>query len=271
MCNLKWEYKMQNNVEYIKGSMPLLISMPHNSSLIPDEVSDRLTAKAKDSIDTDWFVDRLYDFSEALGVHIIKPKWSRYYIDLNRDPTGADLYVGADNTELCPTTDFANNGLYLNENSPTKDEIEHRIKDAWLPYHTKLNNVLQQMVKDHGFAVLFDAHSIKSEVPRFFKGKLPDFNFGTAANKSCDESLMSSIQALDYLQWSTISNGRFKGGYITRAYGKPENNIHAIQLELSQATYLNEETLSWDNKKADLVKLQLKAIIEATLTWKPCF
>jgi N-formylglutamate deformylase len=268
MIDLKWEYKMPNTVEYIKGSMPLLISMPHNSSLIPDKVSNRFTVKAKGSIDTDWFVDRLYDFSADLGVHIIKPKWSRYYIDLNRDPSGADLYVGADNTELCPTTDFANNDLYLNQSAPTKEEIEQRITDAWHPYHKKLNNVLEQMVKDHGFAVLFDAHSIKSQVPRFFKGKLPDFNFGTASNKSCAASLMSNIESLDYLQWSTISNGRFKGGYITRAYGRPEDNIHAIQLELSQATYMDEETLTWDNKKADLVKLQLKAIIEAILNWR---
>ena len=260
---------MQDNVEYLQGNVPLLISMPHNSSLIPDEVTNRLTSKARGSVDTDWYVDRLYDFAENLGVHIIKPKWSRYYIDLNRDPTGADLYVGADNTELCPTTDFANNDLYLNEKTPTTEDIEYRIKSTWIPYHKTIRTVLDKMLDEHGFAVLFDAHSIKSQVPRFFNGKLPDFNFGTASNNSCAASLLATIENLDYQPWSSISNGRFKGGYITREYGKPKKNVHAIQLELSQATYLNEHTLAWDENKAALVKVQLKAIIDSILSWKP--
>ncbi len=258
---------MANSFEYIKGTQPLLISMPHNASEIPDEVISLLTEDAKQSKDKDWFIDRLYDFSEDLGVHILKPKWSRYYIDLNRDPDGKDLNPGADNTELCTTTGFDSRAIYLTGKQPTKQQINERVDSAWKPYHQCIKDKLAEIVSEYGYAILFDAHSIASHVPRFFEGQLPDFNFGTSAGKSCDSSLLALIENLDYQQWSRVSNGRFKGGYITRHYGNPENNIHAIQLELSQATYMDESTLSWDAVKADKVKVQLQTIILSLLNW----
>ncbi|MFT5451189.1 MAG: N-formylglutamate deformylase [Enterobacterales bacterium] len=259
---------MTDSFEYSRGTTPLLISMPHNSSVIPAATAQHMTAEAQLSKDTDWFIDRLYDFAPSLGVHIIKPKYSRYYIDLNRDPSGKDLYPGADNTELCPTTDFFNQPLYLDGKNPQQAEITNRIDTAWLPYHQNLKKTLDKIVEQHGYAILFDAHSIRSEVPRFFKGSLPDFNFGNADGKSCSASLIESIESLSFEPWSRVTNGRFKGGYITRDNGDPDKGIHAIQLELSQATYLDETTLEWDAVKTDKVKVQLEELIQCLLNWK---
>lgn len=258
---------MTESFVYSEGSRPLLISMPHNASLIPTETAESMTPEAKGSTDTDWFLDRLYDFAHELGAHLLKPTWSRYYIDLNRDPSGKDLYPGADNTELCPTTNFANQPLYLEGMKPGAGEIEARIGRAWKPYHQCIDEVLKNMVATHGYAILFEAHSIRSRVPRFFEGQLPDFNFGTANGYSCDKEILKALESLDYQDWSTISNGRFKGGYITRHYGNPAGNIHAIQLELSQATYMNEDKLQWDSEKAERVKPVLESIIQCLLDW----
>ena len=260
---------MNNSFIYTTGTKPLVISMPHNASLIPNEVAETMTPEARQSKDTDWYVDRLYDFAVNSGVHTLKPKWSRYYIDLNRHPGGEDLYQGADNTELCPSSDFSNQPLYLAGKQPGQQEIKQRLNNAWKPYHQCIKDVLSKIVAEHGYAILFDAHSIQSKVPRFFDGRLPDFNFGSSSGQSCDESLMLSIEELDYKTWSQVSNGRFKGGYITRKYGDPVNQIHAIQLELSQATYLNEDSLKWDAVKANIVKPQLELIINKLLDWRP--
>ncbi|MCP3673839.1 MAG: N-formylglutamate deformylase, partial [Gammaproteobacteria bacterium] len=225
------------------------------------------TEDAKQSKDTDWFLDRLYDFAADFGIHILKPKWSRYYIDLNRDPDGKDLYPGADNTELCTTTGFDSSAIYLTGMQPTKQQICERVNRAWKPYHHCIKDTLAEIVSEHGYAILFEAHSIASHVPRFFEGQLTDFNFGTSAGKSCDSSLLAAIENLDFQSWSRVSNGRFKGGYITRQYGEPENNVHAIQLELSQATYMDESTMSWNAAKAEKVKIQLQMIIKVLLDW----
>jgi len=254
--------------KYQQGTKPLLISMPHNSSDIPADVALTMTQDAQQSKDTDWFVDRLYDFAKELGVHILEPQWSRYYIDLNRDPAGKNLYPGADNTELCPITGFDNKDIYLSGMEPDEKQIKERITNAWLPYHLCIKDVVAEMVAIHGYAILFDAHSIRSVVPRFFEGQLPDFNFGTRAGESCDGSLLTAIEQLNFQPWSRVSNGRFKGGYITRQYGEPDNNVHAIQLELSQATYLNEIDMSWNSEKANSVKSQLLKIIKTLLQWK---
>lgn len=242
--------------------------MPHNSSKIPISLAKRLNPEAQLSKDTDWFIDKLYDFAHDLGVHTLTPAFSRYYIDLNRDPSGRDLYPGADNTELCPTTNFNNQELYLDGLLPDETEIEKRLETAWHPYHQYIAKVLGEMVDEHGYALLFDAHSIASEVPRFFEGKLLDFNFGNAGGKSCSTSIFESIGKINFLPFSAIYNGRFKGGYITRCYGDPANNIQALQLELSQATYLDEKTLEWDPVKAVKVKIHLQKIIQSLLDWK---
>ncbi len=252
---------MNSTFNLTKGHVPLLISMPHNGEKIPSDIALHMTDNALKVEDTDWNQDRLYDFAEALGAYIIKPDYSRYVIDLNRDPNGVDLYPGANSTELCPTTAFDLSSLYLDGSEPNALEIKRRIKHYWQPYHQALASTLAEIKARFGKAVLLEAHSIRSEVPRFFDGQLPDFNFGNSEGESCAPELIEQIEMLDYAPYSQITNGRFKGGYITRYYGKPSENIHALQLELSQRTYLNEQTFEYDLKQAEQVKLKLQNLV----------
>jgi len=245
----------------------MLISMPHNGQKIPKSIADTMTDNAKKVADTDWYMDKLYDFAKAMGIYTLTPKFSRYVIDLNRDSNGKALYVGADNTELCPITAFDSSPLYLNNQQPSQIEIESRTEQYWQPYHQALADTLKQLKQQHDKVVLLDAHSILSQVPRFFEGQLPDFNFGTADGKSCDEMLLKSLENLDLVPYTSICNGRFKGGYITRAYGDPSNNIHAIQLELSQATYMDEPSNYYNEEKAARVKVKLKSFIQCLVNF----
>ena len=258
---------MSSTYTLSQGTVPVLISMPHNGQEIPESIAKNMTDSALKVFDTDWYKDKLYDFAKQLGVYVINPKYSRYVIDLNRAPDGGNLYPGANSTELCPTTAFDLSKLYQQGKEPTKDEIEHRIKTYWQPYHSAVAETLNEIKQKFGKAVLLEAHSIKSEVPRFFDGQLPDFNFGTADGLSCSDGLIECVEALDLSPYTRITNGRFKGGYITRAYGKPEQNIHALQLELSQRTYLDESTLTYQQETAEQVKIKLKALVQALIAF----
>jgi N-formylglutamate deformylase len=248
---------MNSSYTVDKGNIGMLISMPHNGQEIASEIASTMTETAKKVPDTDWYMDKLYDFAQALGITIIKPTYNRYVIDLNRDISGVNLYPGANSTELCPTTAFDNSPLYLPENTPSEAEISRRIEHYWQPYHDALSTTLAEMKAEFGKVVLLDAHSILSHVPRFFEGQLPDFNFGNADGKSCADELINEIEQLDLAPYSSVVNGRFKGGYITRAYGDPSNNIHAIQLELSQHTYMDEPSNHYNEVNAAQVKEKL--------------
>ena len=256
---------MNSSYTLTTGNIGVLISMPHNGQLIPENIADTMTSTAMDVPDTDWYMDKLYDFASAMGAYIISPKYSRYVIDLNRDSNGKALYANANNTELCPTSAFDLSPLYLKDKQPTEQEISDRIINYWQPYHQELASTLALLKQKYNKVVLLDAHSILSTVPRFFEGKLPDFNFGSGNGISCDEKLMQSIEQLDLSPYTSISNGRFKGGFITRAYGNPELNIHAIQLELSQYTYMDEPSDQYNKQKAAQVKLKLKAIVQCLI------
>lgn len=256
------EALMSSIFELSKGNVPLLISMPHNGEKIPDDIAVTMTPEAMTVADTDWYKDKLYDFAKALGAYIIKPHYSRYVIDLNRDPKGTNLYPGANSTELCPTTAFDLSALYQEGKQPTAEEIQRRVELYWQPYHDALATALGEIKKAHGVAVLLEAHSIMSHVPRFFEGQLPDFNFGTASGESCSDQLISAVESLDFAPYSQVTNGRFKGGFITRNYGNPEQNIHALQLELSQATYMVEKEHLYDDSKANKVKPKLEMLVK---------
>ena len=258
---------MNSTYSLSTGTIGMLISMPHNGQLIPKNIADTMAANAQNVADTDWYMDKLYDFCAAMGIYTLTPKYSRYVIDLNRDSSGKALYVGADNTELCPTTAFDSSPLYMDNQQPTQIEIASRIEQYWQPYHQALADTLNQLQQQYGKVVLLDAHSILSQVPRFFEGQLPDFNFGTANGKSCDDALLKSINQLDLSPYTSICNGRFKGGYITRNYGDPSNNIHAIQLELSQATYMDEPSSHYNEEKAKKVKLKLQRFIQCLVNF----
>jgi len=256
---------------FIKGDTPLLVSLPHSGeSLGP--FADTMTVAAKRIADTDWHLPRLYGFLGEMGASVLAARHSRYVIDLNRDPTGKSLYPGQNVTELCPTTTFAGDAIYREGAGPSEEEVEARVAKYWRPYHDALKAELARLVARHGYALLWETHSIASRVPRFFEGRLPDFNLGTNGGKSCGaglgESLLASLGPES--GYSGVLNGRFKGGYITRHYGNPAGGVHAVQLELSQITYMDEShPFSYHAEKADQVALPIRSMIERMLDYKP--
>lgn len=249
------------------GRIPLLVSIPHNSSRIPTDLANRMTDVGRSSTDTDWFLDRLYNFASELGAGRILPEFSRYVIDLNRAQSDESLYPGQTTTGLFPHESFDGEPLFVK--SRGEGDTTRFVESHWKPYHTAIQDELARLHDKFGKAVLFEAHSIASRVPRLFDGKLQDFNFGTNHGATCDESLsVCLLQTISQAnQYSHVFNGRFVGGYITRAYGDPGNNVHAVQLELSQATYLDEETKAWSDQKARQVQPMLHNLIESIVQW----
>lgn len=225
-----------------RGRIGLLLSMPHMGSYIPAEVGQALVPRALDSEDADWHMDRLYDFALDLGASVLRPRLSRYVIDLNRPPDDTAMYPGASNTELCPTRFFTGEALYKPGQEPTPEDKLKRRQAYWEPYHRALEQELQRLRDLHGRVLLWDAHSIRSQLPWLFDGRLPDLNIGTADGQAAHPSIAQAVLnacATDP-RYSHVLNGRFKGGYITRHYGRPESAIHAVQLELCQHLYMQE-------------------------------
>jgi N-formylglutamate amidohydrolase len=255
---------------FTPGATPLLVSMPHCGTHLPPDLRSRLTAAAQVLPDTDWHVDRLYDFAAGLGSGILRATHSRYVIDLNRPPDDRPLYPGASNTELVPTTLFDEGPVYRPGAAPGAAEIAERLARYWRPYHERLTAELAALRGRFGVALLFDAHSIRSVVPRFFAGRLPDLNLGTGDGRSAAADLTASlVEAVSETEaYSAILNGRFKGGYITRTYGKPAEGIHAVQLELSQATYMDEDPpYAFRDDKAAAIRPILRHLLQAMLDW----
>jgi N-formylglutamate deformylase len=256
--------------EFTEGTTPLLLSMPHDGTALPLDLANAMTAYARTTPDTDWHMARLYDFAGELGASILRPFYSRYVIDLNRPPDGKPLYPGASNTELCPTQCFDESPIYQRSEEPGSAEISARKRRYWQPYHDQIASTLAAIKKRHGLALLFDAHSILSEVPRFFEGKLPDLNLGTAGGKSCAPSLQAALgEVLEGAAGFThVINGRFTGGYITRNYGDPANGVHAVQLEQAQCSYMNElPPYDYREALAERVRPTLRSLLETMLTW----
>lgn len=252
-----------------KGDLPLLVSMPHVGTHVPPEIAARFTPAARPLPDTDWHVDRLYDFLDDLDATVIAATHSRYVVDLNRPPDNRPLYPGASNTGLCPVSTFDDEPIYA-EGEPDAAEIDERRKTYWRPYHERLSAALEALRTRHGVVVLWDAHSIRSRVPRFFDGRLPDLNIGTADGASAAPALTERIAAAaaEISDYSSIVNGRFKGGYITRAYGAPKTGAHAVQLELSQITYMDEDPpYGFRDDLAARVRPVLRRLLTAACDW----
>jgi N-formylglutamate amidohydrolase len=210
----------------------------------------------------------LYDFLPEMGATMLEANYSRFVIDMNRDPSGVSLYPGQNVTELCPTTTFNEEDVYLPGTAPSEEDIEKRVETYWRPYHASIVTELERIKAIHGYAVLWDAHSIRSHVSRFFDGTLPDFNIGTNAGQSCDDVYSNALMAVlkEARDYTSVLNGRFKGGYITREYADPSNHVHAVQLELSQQTYMDETyPFSYDEDKAARVKPVIRGCLEALL------
>jgi N-formylglutamate amidohydrolase len=255
----------------VQGNAPLVIDIPHAGTHVPPELAQRLTPVARTVPDTDWHVEKLFAFARVVGASLLVATHSRYAVDLNRDPTGAALYPGADNTELCPTRTFGNEALYIDGNGPDTGEIASRRAAYYDPYHTLLEAEVARVRARHGHAILLDAHSIRSEVPRFFAGRLPDLNLGTADGASCGSSVQAAAAAVlaGAAEFTSVVNGRFKGGYVTRHYGDPLRGIHALQLEIAQVCYMDEAPpFPWDATRAGPLVAVLRRLVDALLAWR---
>jgi N-formylglutamate deformylase len=251
-----------------RGSAPLLLSLPHVGTELPDTLRPRLVERALAVEDTDWHLERLYAFARALGASVLVPRYSRYLVDLNRPPENAPMYPGANNTGLCPTTFFTGEPLYRDGLAPDEVEVAERVARYWQPYHQALGDELARLRALHAQVVLFDGHSIKSVLPWLFDGRLPDLNLGTASGQSCAPALRDALSQVlaGQARYSQVVDGRFKGGYITRHYGAPAQGMHAVQLEMTWRCYMDEAPpYVWHEARAAEVQPLLVQLVQAML------
>ena len=252
-----------------RGSAPLILSIPHAGTDIPNDVADALTSLPLAQHDADFHVDRLYAFAAGLDATIIKTAISRTVIDVNRDPAGVSLYPGQATTGLCPETTFDGMPLYKAGRQPDYDEIARRRALYLDPYHGALHTEIARLRALHPAIIVYDAHSILSHVPRLFEGELPQFNIGSFDGESCAPALTNAVAKTCPMN-SRVINGRFKGGWITRHFGKPHTGVHAIQMELAMRGYLDEVAPwppPWDPERAQPLTIILQKILAACLTF----
>ena len=258
-----WPYR------YRRGSGALVVSMPHVGTFVPHSVGRTLNDCAVRRPDTDWHLPRLYDFLDELGATVVTANFSRYVVDVNRPPDGANLYPGRDTPRLCPSDTFDRQPLYR-EPEPDDAEIARRVEKLWRPYHARLAREVERVRAEQGTAILWDAHSIVSVLPRLFEGKLTDFNLGTADNATCDAGLAESLLVAlrRHSGYTSVLNGRFKGGHITRAFGDPARGVHAIQLEMAECLYMDEASpYTLREERARQVRPILREQLEIAQAW----
>lgn len=250
-----------------RGTAPLLISLPHDGTAVPADIAARMTDSALLVPDTDWHVSRLYAFARELGASVIVPKHSRYVVDLNRPPDDVSLYPGQNTTGLCPIVQFSGEPVYFDGQLPTTDEIAARVETYWRPYHGALVGELARLRRLHERVLLWEGHSIRSVVPFLFDDRLPDFNLGTVSGTSCAPALQRKlIGVLDAQDdYTHVANGRFKGGHITRHYGDPANGIDAVQLELAQLNYMDEDTFEYLPERAQALQAVIHRLLDVAL------
>jgi N-formylglutamate deformylase len=251
-----------------RGTQPLLISMPHIGTQIPEDLRAAYVPRALEVEDTDWHLDQLYNFADSLGASVLRPVMSRYVIDLNRPPDDQPMYPGSANTELCPTRFFTGEPLYRSGAEPTEEQRKERLESYWHPYHDALQIELARLRSEFGFVVLWDAHSIRCELPWLFEGRLPDLNIGNADGAAAHASITAAvaIQCGAHPAVTSVVNGRFKGGYITRRYGQPAQDVHAIQMEMVQHLYMMQSApWSYLPERAARIQPPLKEMVRAAL------
>jgi N-formylglutamate deformylase len=257
------------------GELPLVVSVPHTGLTIPPALAPRLTSDWLARKDADWGIDTLYDFATTLRATVIRTDISRTVIDVNRDPAGASLYPGQATTALCPETTFDGEPLYRDGDTPTPAEIAERRERYFEPYHRALATEISRLRARHERVVVYDCHSIRSRIPRLFDDLLPNFNIGTNDGASCDPALTAVVEAICATSsFTRVTNGRFKGGYITRHYGRPDLSVHAIQMELACRGYLAEPIgpvtestwpVSYDPARAEAMRVVLRDVLAACL------
>ena len=249
-------------VEIHQGNSPIVLGLPHTGTLVPNDIMADLNACGRGLDDTDWHIHTLYDGVLA-GATTVRATFHRYVIDANRDPSGVSLYPGQNTTGLVPLTDFEGQDIWTTQ--PTKPQIESRRNSYHAPYHAALQAELERVRNLHGIAILYDCHSIRSGIPFLFDGTLPDFNIGTNLGTTCASEIETVTQDICAAAegYTSITNGRFKGGWTTRHYGRPANGVHAIQMELAQSTYLRKEAAPWsyDAPKAERLRVHLAEIL----------
>ncbi|MDH3748055.1 MAG: N-formylglutamate deformylase [Gammaproteobacteria bacterium] len=248
------------------GTTPLLVSVPHDGREIPADISVRMTPAALQMPDTDWHVNELYEFVGDIGAWVISANYSRYVIDLNRAATDESLYEGQVATGLCPHKTFAGDNIYCDSAVVDAAEKKRRTARFWKSYHERIGATIVELRERYGYALLWDAHSIPSRVPRLFDGELPVLNIGTFDDRSCSPAVSADVVSIaNASSYETAINERFKGGHITRHYGDPQNNVHAVQLEIAQRAYMDESSGTFDNSKAATLRATLRAMLESFL------
>ncbi len=258
------------------GAAPLIVSLPHTGTVLPPEVEARVVSPWLARKDADWWIDRLYAFAADLDATIVHTAISRTAIDVNRDPSGVSLYPGRNTTGLCPTETFDGEPLYAEGDAPTVRDLAERRRRYFAPYHAALDAQITRLMGRHPRIVLYDCHSIRSVVPRLFEGQLPQFNIGTNDGASCDWTLTRAVERVcDRAAMSRVTNGRFKGGYITRHYGRPEAGLHALQMELACRGYMDEPAevheANWPSPyveaRAARLRSTLTGVLEGIVSW----
>jgi len=248
-------------VEVYEGDGPLILAMPHTGTHIPDDIFSKLNGEGRLLRDTDWHVDQLYE-SLAPKATFVRAIFHRYVIDANRDPSGASLYPGQNTTGLVPMTNFDGENIWLEP--PSENEIERRRLEFHAPYHAALAQQVARIRRKFGAAVLYDCHSIRSQIPYLFDDVLPDLNIGTNNGATCAKEFETlTVEKAEASEFTYVINGRFKGGWTTRRYGNPEEGVHAIQMELAQARYLMTETppFDYDATRAEKLRFVLRQIL----------
>lgn len=251
-----------------RGCAPLLISVPHDGAYLPPELAARMQPEARSAPDTDWWMSKLYGpIADSLDASLIVPTHSRYVVDLNRPPDDASLYPGQNTTGLCPAMRFSGGPVYLDGEVPEASEVAARVERYWRPYHEALAAELRRLRGVHGRVLLWEGHSIASRLPFLFEGELPELNLGTVEGRSCRPATRAALQAALAAQsaFSAVLDGRFKGGYITRHYGRPAEGVEAVQLETAQRSYMREPGGVFEPARAAPLQRQVQALIEAAL------
>jgi len=247
--------------------VPIVISSPHSGVAFPDDIRNRLKPEmAERPDDADWFIDRLYDFAPAMGITFITARYCRWVIDLNRDPKSIPLYNdGRVITGLVPLTDFNGNRLY-DGTEPDRNEIEQRIADYYVPYHSKVDELLNGLKSRHGRALLFDAHSIRKIVPGIQEAPFPELILGDNDGKSAAPNIIeATFDTLKHGGYELEHNKPFKGGHITRYFGRPADNIHALQLEMAKTNYMDDSEIDWHPERADRIRQVLVSVFESLI------
>lgn len=249
-----------------RGSGPLIVSIPHDGREVPADIAANMSAVGRTLPDTDWHVRRLYAFTGALNVSVLEACWSRYVIDLNRPADDSALYANQVSTGLCPAKTFDQAPVYVDGGEVDDRERRRRVEAYWRPYHDCLARELDRIREQNGFALLWDAHSIRSSVPALFDGDLPELNLGTNGGASCAPEITDALASLmNTSPYSSVTNGRFTGGYITRRYGCPDRRIHAIQMEIAQRSYMDEKTLRYDVSRGRTLGRTLEGLLRTCI------